>query len=95
VRGLADARRTRLVEAEEGIPAVLWVVLVFGGLVTVSFTYLFGLQNTWSHRLMVAAAAGVIALALFTIGSLEYPFYGGTRISPEAFELVRSRFETS
>jgi hypothetical protein len=95
VRGLADARTTRLVEAEDGIPAVLWVVLVFGGLVTVSFTYLFGLQNTWSHRLMVAAVAGVIALALFTIGSLEYPFYGGTRISPEAFELVRGRFETS
>jgi hypothetical protein len=34
VHGLADARRTRLVEADEGIPAVLWVVLVFGGIVT-------------------------------------------------------------
>lgn len=92
---LADARRTRLVEADEGIPAVLWVVLVFGGIVTVGFTYLFGLENTWSHRLMVAAVAGVIALVLFTIGSLEYPFSGGTTIDPGAFELVRERFETS
>ncbi|MDQ4126413.1 MAG: DUF4239 domain-containing protein [Actinomycetota bacterium] len=95
VHELADARRLRLVEADEGIPAVLWAVLVFGGLVTVGFTYLFGLENTWSHRLMVAAVAGVIALVLFTIGNLEYPFYGGTRIGPEAFELVRERFETS
>jgi protein-S-isoprenylcysteine O-methyltransferase Ste14 len=95
IHGLADARRTRLVEADEGIPAVLWVVLVFGGIVTVGFTYLFGLQNTWSHRLMVAAVAGVIALVLFTIGSLEYPFSGGTRIGPEAFELARDRFEAS
>jgi protein-S-isoprenylcysteine O-methyltransferase Ste14 len=95
VHGLADARRTRLMEAEEGIPAVLWVVLVFGGIVTVGFTYLFGLQNTWSHRLMVAAVAGVIALVLFTIGSLEYPFSGGTLIGPEAFELARDRFEAS
>jgi hypothetical protein len=31
VQGLADARRVRLVEAEEGIPAVLWAVLGFGG----------------------------------------------------------------
>ena len=31
VNGLADARRARLVEAEEGVPAVLWAVLVFGG----------------------------------------------------------------
>ena len=92
---LADARRTRLVEADEGIPVVLWVVLVFGGIVTVGFTYLFGLENTWSHRLMVAAVAGVIALVLFTIGSLEYPFSGGTTIDPGAFELVQERFETS
>ena len=95
VRGLADARRVRLVEDEEGIPAVLWAVLGFGGIVTVSFTYLFGLENTWSHRLMVAAVSGLIALVLFTIGNLEYPFSGGTRIGPEAFELVRDRFETS
>jgi hypothetical protein len=95
VRGLADARRVRLVEAEEGIPAVLWAVLGFGGIVTVGFTYLFGLENTWSHRLMVAAVSGLIALVLFTIGNLEYPFSGGTRIGPEAFELVRDRFEKS
>jgi hypothetical protein len=37
----------------------------------------------------------LIALVLFTIGNLEYPFSGGTRIGPEAFELVRDRFETS
>jgi hypothetical protein len=95
INGLADARRARLVEAEEGVPAVLWAVLVFGGTVTVGFTYLFGLENTWSHRLMVAAVAGLIGLVLFTIGSLEYPFSGGTRVGPEAFELVLGRFETS
>jgi hypothetical protein len=31
IDALADARRERMVEAEEGIPAVLWAVLVFGG----------------------------------------------------------------
>jgi protein-S-isoprenylcysteine O-methyltransferase Ste14 len=92
---LADARRARMVEAEEGIPAVLWAVLVLGGVITVGFTYLFGLANTWSHRLMVAAVAGLIGLVLFTVGSLEYPFSGGTRVGPEAFELVLRRFEAS
>src|SRR3712207_1427950 len=95
IDALADARRARMVEAEEGIPAVLWGVLVFGGIITVSFTYLFGLESTWSHRLMVAAVAGLIALVLFTVGSLEYPFSGGTRIGPEAFELVLDRFEAN
>ena len=89
-RCLWTARRLR-----SRYPAVLWAVLVFGGIITVSFTYLFGLENTWSHRLMVAAVAGLIALVLFTVGSLEYPFSGGTRVGPEAFELVLRRFESS
>ncbi len=95
VHDLADARRMRLVEAREGIPAVLWIVLIVGALVTVGFTYLFGLENTRAHRLMVAALAGVIALVLFTVGALEYPFSGGARVGPGAFELVLERFETS
>ena len=82
-------------EANEGIPAILWVVLGVGGMVTVGFTYLFGLESTWVHRLMVAALAGLIALVLLTIGALDYPFSGDARIGPGAFELILDRFETS
>ena len=95
VQRLADARRARLVQAEEGLPTVLWVVLVAGGVVTVGFTYLFGLTNTWAHALMVSSLAAVIALALFTIGAMEHPFSGGARVGPDAFELVLERLETS
>ena len=95
VQRLADARRMRLVAAEEGIPGVLWAVLIFGGIAAVGFTYLFGLQNTWAHRLMVVTLAAVIGLVLFTIGAMEHPFSGGARIGTEAFELVLERFETS
>jgi hypothetical protein len=95
IQRLADARRMRLVAAEEGIPGVLWSVLIFGGIAAVSFTYLFGLENTWAHRLMVVTLAAVIGLVLFTIGAMEHPFSGGARIGPEAFDLVLERFETS
>jgi hypothetical protein len=95
VQILADARRMRLVAAEEGIPGVLWAVLIFGGIAAVSFTYLFGLENTWAHRLMVFTLAAVIGLVLFTIGVLEHPFSGGARVGTEAFDLVLERFETS
>jgi hypothetical protein len=95
VQRLADARRTRLVQAEEGLPTVLWVVLVAGGIVVVGFAFLFGMENTTSHALMVASLAGVIALVLFTIAAMEHPFSGGARIGPEAFELVLDRLETS
>jgi hypothetical protein len=64
-------------------------------MVVVGFAYLFGMENTWAHALMVASLAGVIALVLFTIGAVEHPFSGGARIGPDAFELVLHRFETS
>ena len=73
VQILADARRMRLVAAQEGIPGVLWAVLIFGGIAVVSFTYLFGLENTWAHRLMVLPLAAVIGLVLFTIGPWSIP----------------------
>jgi hypothetical protein len=95
VQILADARRMRLVAAEEGMPGVLWAVLIFGGIAAVSFTYLFGLENTWAHRLMVVTLAAVIGLVLFTIGAMEHPFSGGARIGTEAFDLILERFETS
>ena len=95
VQRLADARRTRLVAAEEGVPAVLWSVLVFGGMAAVGFTYLFGLESTWAHRLMVVTLAAVIGLVLFTVGALEHPFSGGARVGTGAFELILERFDTS
>jgi hypothetical protein len=95
VQRLADARRMRLVAAEEGIPGVLWAVLIFGGVAAIGFTYLFGLENTWAHRLMVFTLATVIGLVLFTIGALEHPFSGGARVGTGAFELILERFETS
>jgi hypothetical protein len=95
IQNLNNARRMRLVASEEGVPAVLWSVLIFGGIAAVSFTYLFGMQNTWAHRLMVVILAAVIGLVLFTVGALGHPFEGGARIGTGAFDLILERFDTS
>lgn len=92
---LANARRDRLLEAENGLPAILWVVLIIGGVIVVGFTYLFGLQSTAIHLLMVGSLALVIALVLFTVAALNFPFKGDITIDPEAMEHVRSRFQSS
>ena len=82
VQRLADARRSRLVAAEEGVPGVLWAVLVFGGMAAVGFTYLFGLENTWAHRLMVLTLAAVIGLVLLTIAPWSIPSPGAPVSAP-------------
>jgi fumarate reductase subunit D len=80
-----DARRSRLLEVREGIPNLLWVVLVVGGVITVSFTYLFGLKSNLAHALMVAALTLLICGILFTIGEFNNPFSGVVEVRPEAF----------
>jgi len=95
LHGLGDARRERLLAAGEGLPTILWVVLIVGGVITIGFTYLFGLENTLVHTLMVAALALIISLSLFTVAALDYPFKGDVRIHPAAFEQVLERFHKS
>jgi lysylphosphatidylglycerol synthetase-like protein (DUF2156 family) len=87
-----DARRSRLLEVREGIPNLLWVVLVVGGVITVSFTYLFGLKSNRTHALMVAALTLLICGILFTIGEFNYPFSGVVEIRPDAFKEVLGSF---
>jgi len=66
----------------------LWVVLVVGATLTISFTYLFGMDRLWLHWLAVAGLAIPICLILFVIEVLDYPFNSGGRVQPDAFELV-------
>ncbi len=95
VHELADARRERLLDADQGLPSILWVVLLIGGVVVIGFTYLFGLDSTVTHLLMVAALALVIALVLFTVAELDFPFRGDIRIGPVAMEQVLGRLDSS
>jgi hypothetical protein len=95
MRDLADARRHRLLEARQGLPIILWVVLIVGGIIVVGFTYLFGLQSTLIRLLMVASLALIISLVLFTVAALDFPFEGDITIHPDALEQVLDRFETS
>ncbi len=95
VHELSDARMERLLVANAGLPAILWVALLFGGVIVVGFTYLFGLRSTLVHTLMVASLALTISLVLFIVGVLDYPFRGEVRVGPDAFESLLERFESS
>lgn len=93
IKNLEQERRIRLFQSTERIPLLLWWILIVGGLLVVGFTYLFGLENTRSHRLMIASLAAIIALVIFTVRALDQPFTGITRVPSTAFEQVLDRLE--
>ena len=81
-------RELRLLSVNEGIPYIVWVVLVAGGVLTVAFTYLFGIEPAWLHAVAVAGLAVMVSLVLHVIGVLDYPFNSGVQVQPRAFEQV-------
>ncbi|WP_163507383.1 DUF4239 domain-containing protein [Fodinicola acaciae] len=92
VSDAADARRTRISAADEGMPPLLWPVLIVTSMVTVGFLYLFGLDRTFPNGIMMATVGGMIALVLFVIYQIEYPFSRGLAIDVEAFHTALQQF---
>jgi hypothetical protein len=91
VGGINDERRQRLVASREGIPPLVWAVLIGGGVVTVLFTYFFGLKHLRALLGMTALYVASIGFVLFLIAALDFPFSGTVHVSPEALELVLDR----
>lgn len=89
---LTQARRTRLHLALGIVPIVLWEALVFGGLLTVGFTYFFGTVNLRAQVLMTGILAFIVFMGLFVIVSIEHPFTGPVHVEPYPLERVLADF---
>ena len=83
---LADNHRLRVEALHNGLPTVLWVVLVIGGVATIVFTYFFGAKRMKIQMLMVSMVSLVICLNIFLLASYDDPFSGDVTVGPRAFE---------
>jgi hypothetical protein len=79
-------RASRIDDASSGLIPFLWCVLLAGGLATIGFSFLFGGENIHIQAVMTMLLTGVIALTLYTIVNLDFPFTGLVAISPEPFQ---------
>jgi hypothetical protein len=91
VEDLATQRRARLTEVEDSVPPIMWGALILGGVLTVGFTFLFGLSNTLAHALMVLSLTALVVGSLLLIKEMNYPFDGVTRVEPTAFQVFLNR----
>ncbi|MCQ4040813.1 DUF4239 domain-containing protein [Streptantibioticus rubrisoli] len=91
VEDLASARRQRLNQVEDSVPRILWIALITGAVLTVGFTFLFGLSNTPAHTLMVLTLSALVVISLILIKEMDYPFDGVTRVDPTAIEVFLQR----
>ena len=93
VNDLSAARRDRLASMNDAVAEPLWVALIAGGVITVSFCLLFGLENQAVHIAMVAGIAALITISLLLVKDMQHPFAGDPHIGPEAFNIFLSNVQ--
>jgi Protein of unknown function (DUF4239) len=92
---LWDARQRRLLAADTPVPAIVWVVTIIGGSLTVAFAALLGVPSLGMHLVMSAALAVSGALVLILIIALANPFRGDFRVSTQPFDRVLTQIQAS
>lgn len=88
---LYSARRARLLAAERGIPATIWWILILGSVITVGFSFFFGMPDIRMHYAMTGTLAASMALVMVLIVSVDRPFLGddGSMITDAFHEVVK------
>jgi hypothetical protein len=82
----SQLRRTRIANSDSTLPGPLWIALILGAVITVGFTYFFGLKRFAPQVLMVAALSAMIGVTLFVIISLDLPYTGDVAVKPVAMQ---------
>jgi hypothetical protein len=90
---MTEHRRIRLLQSRKRLPAILWAVLLVGGIVTVASTCLFGVQNFRLHLAQVFAITFLVSLMLVAIADVDRPFQGDIRVPPDGFRLAIETFD--
>jgi hypothetical protein len=88
LRQIADTRRLRLIQAQSRLPRPMYIVLVLGALMILSFVFFFGVESSALQLTMTALIAGSIGLQFGLIRQLSTSYQGAIRISPDAWTYV-------
>lgn len=89
MQDLTDGRRYRLQVVKQGLPAVMWGVLIAGGILTVVFTYLFEVEDAKAQVLMTSLVTLALTLNLLLVVLFNNPYKGYMRIPSYPFEYDR------
>lgn len=89
---IAEARRARILASSSQLPGPMWVLVLVGSAIMIGFTYFFAVPSFPAHALMVAALSAMIALTIFLLVSLTFPFTGDVAVSATAMREAIEEF---
>jgi cation transporter-like permease len=81
---IGSSRRLRLITAKYGLSSVMATVLMIGAVITIVFTYFFGLEKFKAQAIMTALVAITLSLNVCLVLLYGYPFQRGIHVEPTA-----------
>lgn len=89
---LSKQRTKRIFNSHLGLGGLMWTVLIFGAIATMSFMCFFYADSSWIHLTMTALLSGMIGFMLFLILSLGGIYGGDIKIYPEDLKRAVEQF---
>jgi len=93
IGSITEHRRIRQLQSQTTLPAVLWIVLIVGGAITIMSSCLFGSEYPALHMLQVVTLALLLSLSLVAIADINRPFQGTVHVKPTGFENAKRVFD--
>ena len=88
---LVNLRRQRVDKVDQSLPGVLWAVVAIGGLLTITASYFFWIEDTRFHVALLSMLTTFVALMIYLIAALDRPFHGNISVSSDSYQLVIDR----
>jgi hypothetical protein len=92
---MTEHRRIRQEQALQHLPGILWAVLLFGSVLTVLYSCLFGAESLKLHAIQVSGLSLLIALSLAAIADLSRPYQGAAHVEPYGFVRAQETLNAS
>jgi hypothetical protein len=94
MEAIGSNRRLRILTAAFGLSPVMVAVLVIGAVITIVFTYFFGLEKFRAQAIMTALVSLTLSLNICLVLLYGYPFRRGVEVIPSALIFDRMVIET-
>ena len=85
---LTADRQLRVSTGDAQVPGELWVLLLGGGGVVMTFTFLLGTRDLAVHALAVGLTSALLGFVIYLIFALEHPYVGALSVSPAPYANV-------
>jgi hypothetical protein len=91
---IAQSRRARLIASEGTVPTVIWLLLFGGAVMTIGFTFFFGMESLAAQTLMTGLLSVLIFSELLAIVAIDRPFSGIVKVEPHALANVLALYKS-